>query len=142
MLQKTRKLQPLKLSMINKFYILLFLLLFFNKGFSQMTFKKVDSTSYALYQQKNWKKLTKFAEKIENENIDFFYYNFRVGIAYYELKDYSKSVKYFEKALKNNSTDVTLKKYLYWNYIFLNQKKKAKKILESLDKKTQKRLKS
>lgn len=113
------------------------LFVFTVNGISQTTFKKVDSTSYALYQQKKWKELASYSNTIIKENFDYYVYNLRVGIAYFELKKYKNAITYFKKALHNNTTSKTAEEYLYWSYLYLEESSKAKFYFKKLDKQRQ-----
>ena len=50
----------------------------------------------------------------------------RVGIAYYEKKNYSLAEGYFKKALKFNSTDDLALEYLYYCYFFTGKIQEAR----------------
>ena len=87
-------------------YIII-LLLFFLISFSavaqeKMSAPSVDNISYEQYLKKDWEALIKTGKKSLKYDVDFYYLQVRMGIAYYELKRYPKAVKYFENANSQN----------------------------------------
>jgi hypothetical protein len=119
------------------FIILLYLLQFDVQA--QYNYKKVDSTSQALYIQKNWNALIDFSKKLDLQKYDYYLLNMRVGIAYFVLGDYKNSNHFFEKAYKNNSQNKNVIEYLYLTNLYLGNYKKAKYYFNKLDKDIQKR---
>ncbi len=113
------------------------LLLMNNKTLAQNSFKQVDSISYALYTQKNWTELVRFGNQIKNEGFNFYLLNLRLGIANYNMSNYTRSIQFFKKALKNNSVSEVAKEYLYWNYLQLGKYDKARYYFNKLTPKTQ-----
>ncbi|MCG6188214.1 tetratricopeptide repeat protein [Maribellus maritimus] len=79
---------------------------------------EVDKKSYELYQQKNWAEIIKYSKEARNHGIDFFYLQARTGIAYYNLKLYRKSTKWFLKAYENDQSFDWLQEYLYYSLVF------------------------
>ncbi len=109
-------------------------------SFAQMTYREVDSTSYALYLKKDWLSLIQFGEKAAKEGNDFFYFNLRVGIAYFNFQEYKNSKAFLEKANHNNSYNLLTKEYLFWcNYYLLNEKE-AKQWYQQLDDSTRQQI--
>lgn len=83
-----------------------------------LSFKQVDSTSYALYLKQDWKSLITLGEKSRAEGIDFYYLKVRMGIAYYKEGKMLRAIKFLEAANKIDSYDVIVQEYLYWAYRF------------------------
>jgi hypothetical protein len=83
-----------------------------------LSFKKVDSTTYALYLKQDWKSLITLGEKSRAEGIDFYYLKVRMGIAYYKGGKMLSAIKFLEEANKIDSYDVVVQEYLYWAYKF------------------------
>ncbi len=69
--------------------------------------------------------MIKAGEEAIELGIDYYYLRMRVGIAAYELEDYSKAISHFKKALEFNSADDTAKEYLYFAYKFLGREMEA-----------------
>ncbi|WP_457617793.1 hypothetical protein [Lutibacter sp.] len=83
-----------------------------------LSFKQVDSTSYALYLKQDWKSLITLGKKSRDEGIDFYYLKVRMGIAYYKEGKMLSAIKFLEEANKIDSHDVVVQEYLYWAYKF------------------------
>ena len=96
----------------------------------EINYAEIDKNSFDLYQKADWENLTLFAEK-QSKSVDYYYFNIRVGIAYYNLKEYYKAEKYFSKAVHNYSNDFALV-YLYWSYLYMGQTDKAQETYEKL----------
>ncbi len=79
---------------------------------------EVDTKSYELYQQKKWDELIHYASDARQNGIDFFYLQVRTGIAYYNLKLYRNSTKWFLKAYENDTSFDWLQEYLYYSLVF------------------------
>lgn len=112
---------------ISFFLIILFFLIGSNL-FAQnqdKNFQSIDTETYLLYTQQKWDSLIKTGNQAIKSGVDYFYLRQRIGIAYYNTENYLKAAQQFEKALKFNSSDATTKEYLYYCYIFSNQKKEA-----------------
>lgn len=122
------------------FVSLLFISIFSLKLTAQMTYKQVDSTTYALFLKKDWYSLINFGEKAAAEGNDYFYFNLRVGIAYFNFKNYENSKKFLEKANSNNSYNKVTIEYLFWSNYHLLKEKDAKKWYAQLDDTTQQRI--
>jgi tetratricopeptide (TPR) repeat protein len=79
----------------------------------QLSYKLVDSTSFALYENKEWDQLIVFGNEAINQDFDFYYLNLRMGIAWFNQGYYYKAEKYFNKALKQDKTSPVANEYLY-----------------------------
>ena len=100
--------------MCSKRIIIILMLAFSSNVIAQdLSYIQVDSTSYALYSQKQWVNLIEFGEMAVKNGVDYYYLNLRLGIAWYYAKDYYKSQKYFEKALKQDKSSQTANEYLF-----------------------------
>ena len=78
----------------------------------------VDASTYTYYEQGEWKKLIETGKKSLDKGIDFYYLQYRMGVAYYQLKKYRKAAEFFEKVLKETPKDVLAQEYLYYSYLF------------------------
>lgn len=104
-----------------KNYIFIFLFVFSVTGTNaQDTINSatVEQKSYQLYLDKKWPELIKFGNKAVYLGYDYFYLQMRIGIAYYERKNYSYAEGHFKKALAFNSADDLALEYLYYCYVF------------------------
>ena len=94
----------------------------------ELNFKKVDRLSYSYYMEGQWDSLITLVHKVEKQGIDYYYLNYRMGVAYYSKDNFFQSAYYFEKALEQNSRayeDTSFSKMLYLSYIYTLRKKKA-----------------
>lgn len=80
--------------------------------------ENTDQKSYRLYTEKKWTELIKFGKSAIKKGDDYFYLRMRIGIAYYEKKNFSLAENEFKKALSFNSTDELALEYLYYCYVF------------------------
>lgn len=103
-----------------KLFIFLFVISFY-KGVSQNELNSaiIEQKSYQLYVDKNWSELIKYGNTAIDNGYDYFYLRMRIGIAFYEKKNYSLAESHFRKALTFNSADELAQEYLYYCY-FLN----------------------
>ena len=117
-----------------------FLILFFlaNSLFGQINVEltKADKASYKLFQEKKWDELIAFSKESRDNDIDFYYLSYRVGIAYFNKENYYLSIWNFEKALSQNiyaKNDKVLISYLYDSYLFTNNITQAAEIVDLLN---------
>lgn len=106
----------------------------------QQSFKEVDSVSYQLYLDKDWSKLVQYGQDAEAKGYDYFYLNLRIGIAFFNLKDYKTSLIYLEKAHEDNSYSDVVKEYLFWDNYYLFKEKQAIMWYNQLDDSIQERI--
>ncbi|MBI2281609.1 MAG: hypothetical protein HYU68_13110 [Bacteroidetes bacterium] len=83
-------------------------------GQEQISFQKIDSLSFYQFTNAKWNNLIETKQLAEKNNIDYFYLNLRVGIAYYHKKMFYRAEKYLSKANRQNSLDETTLSYLYY----------------------------
>lgn len=95
-------------------YLIGFLMVWNFSVFAQKTsYKTVDSVSYYLYEQKMWDNLKDYGKLAKKIGYDYHFLNLRVGIAYYESKQYLKAEKFLRKAQKQNPSSTVAAEYLY-----------------------------
>lgn len=92
---------------------------------AQNSVSQTDKLTCKQYLAKDWEALIETGMQALDNEIDFYYLRYRLGIAYYELQKYRKSIVHFEKALSNNPGDAILQEYLYYSYSFSGRKKEA-----------------
>ncbi len=81
-----------------------------------LSYKQVDSTTYALYLKQDWKSVLEMGKKSQKEGIDFYYLKVRMGIAYFKEGKMLNAIKLLEEAHAVNTYDSTVQEYLYWAY--------------------------
>ena len=112
-----------------KVIIVLLFLSLWATGFSQEIINSafVEKKTYQLCLDKNWSELIRYGNLAEKKGFDYFYLQERIGIAYYEKKNYSLAEKHFQKALNYNSSDDLVKEYLYYCALFMGKTEQARK---------------
>lgn len=90
------------------------------KGLTQIIIntQNVDLKSYELFQQNQWKELIKLGTESKKKGIDFYYLQYRMGIAYYNLKNYRKAIPFFKQITEQSPEDKTALEYLFYAYTF------------------------
>ncbi len=106
----------------------------------QKNMSQTEDLTYRLYQQKEWKKLVEVAEEALDNGIEFYYLNYRLGIAYYELDKYRKAIPHFRKLLQDDSTNLTIQEYLYYCYVLSAREADAWLLSKSMDKQLKNKL--
>jgi len=126
---------------MNKVLSVLLLSLFITTiSFGQVKNKiQIDSITYAQYTSKQWKDLVKTGKKAQKIDSSFYYLKLRMGVAYYELGNYRKAIKYFEQTLKETPKDAFIEEFLYYSYLFSGRKADAVKFSKNMNKDVKKR---
>ncbi|TVP98658.1 MAG: hypothetical protein EA359_17970 [Balneolaceae bacterium] len=83
-----------------------------------MTTTTIDAATYEQWSYQNWDALIETGNKALKNGIDFYYLRYRMGIAWYEKKNYRKASRHFRAAWEMNSRDDTLNEYLYYSLVF------------------------
>ena len=88
-------------------------------------FVSVDKETYKLYMDKQWDELIRAGKLGLKQDIDYYYLRMRIGIAFYEKKNYKASQIHFRKALELNEGDPVASEYLYFAYLLAGQTQQA-----------------
>src|SRR6185312_10998750 len=99
-----------------------------------LTGLSVEQKSYQLYQDKKWKDLVKFGNKAIKKGYSYFYIQMRVGIAYFERKQYCLAESHFRKALSFSPNDELAQEYLYYCYIYMGRNEDARMLSKHFSK--------
>ncbi len=99
-----------------------------------ITSAEVEPKSYQLYLDKKWPELIKYGNKASKSGYDYFYLQMRIGIAYYENKNYCLAENHFKKALAFSSNDALALEYLYYCYVFTGRYEEARKLSKQFNK--------
>lgn len=91
----------------------------------ELSFQEVNSKTLDYFYKKDWKPLIHFGEKALQKGMDFYGLRYRLGVAYYEQKDYWKSSRHFENTLRFNRGDFYAQEYLYYSYLFTGREDDA-----------------
>jgi hypothetical protein len=89
------------------------------------SFAELDAETYHLYTEKKWKDLIRSGKSVLKQDIDYYYLRMRIGIAYYEQKNYKPAQKHFRRALEFNQGDPVASEYLYYAFLFAGQTQQA-----------------
>ena len=100
--------------------------------------KIVEQQTASHYLNKEWKNVIEIGKKALASNIDYYNLRYRLGIAYYELKDYNKAILHLNKAMTFNSNDEWLKVYLHFAYKLVGRSIEAQYIANQLSVSTRK----
>ncbi|MDI9341136.1 MAG: tetratricopeptide repeat protein [Sediminibacterium sp.] len=92
----------------------------------ESTSENIEQQTYQLYTNGDWKKLIQLGKEAIKQGHDYYYMQMRVGIAYYQLKNYCLAENYFKKALTLNNNDEAALEYLYFCYIFTGKNEHAR----------------
>ncbi len=103
--------------MFRKIFIVILLSIAPNvNGQITKNFRYVDSITYSLYTGKSWNELIREGNRAVSNGHDFYYMRMRIGIAYYEKRNYVMSALHFRKALGFNENDQVALEYLFYSY--------------------------
>ncbi|MBY0426058.1 MAG: hypothetical protein K2Q22_10510 [Cytophagales bacterium] len=92
-----------------------------------------EKITYSQYQNKSWQELINTGNAALNENLDFFYLRLRLGIAYFELKQYRMAESHFIKAYEFNHADTVVLEYLYYSHLLSGHYEHAQKLSAGFD---------
>jgi hypothetical protein len=102
-------------------------------GQALMTSAEVEKKTKELTVNKNWDELIALGRQALQQDIDYFYLRLRLGIAFYEKKQYRAATTHFEKALAFNSSDELAQEYLYYSLIFSERFDEANNLMSQFN---------
>jgi len=111
--------------------ISLFFISSFSISYAQTTAEQVDKQSYDAFFGKDYKSTIQIGNEALKQNIDFYFLRYRLGVSYYETKNYEQAVTHLEKAKATDSSDPVLLEYLYYAYVFCNRIEKSELLATS-----------
>ena len=103
-------------------------------------FKKIDSLTFALYQQQKWDELIDVGSSALKHGNDYFYLRMRIGIAWYEKQNYRQAIPHFERALKFNEMDQSVMEYLYYCYLLSGRQYDVRGLIPELNERTKEKI--
>jgi tetratricopeptide (TPR) repeat protein len=92
----------------------------------------VDSISYLFSINGKHNELVSIAKKAFNNDIDFYFLRYRLGVSYFNQKKYLLALECFTKALECYPADFYSKEYLFYCNLYLNNLDEAKQIVSKL----------
>ena len=111
-------------------FLLFVSLLFMIQPLRSQSFAEVDKNTYELYLSGDWHALIREGKAALKQDIDYYYLRMRIGIGYYEQKNYKSAQSHFRKALEFNEADPVASEYLYYCYLFGGQAQQAALLYE------------
>jgi tetratricopeptide (TPR) repeat protein len=99
---------------------------------ASQTFTEIDIKTYQLYLEQNWDELIREGRSALKQDVDYYYLRMRIGIAFYEQKNYKSAQSHFKKALEFSDGDVAALEYLYYAYLFGGQTQQASLLYEDM----------
>ncbi len=114
----------------------------FSRADDTLNFVQVERKSLELYNASEWKELVHYGNKAFRQGIDYYFLRMRVGTGYFEMSRYMQASYNFEKALEYNSGDPSALEYLYYSYLYSNQKGNSREIYKKAPPSLQKKLKA
>lgn len=102
-------------------------------GQDTLNYPVIDKYTYLYYTEKQWDKLIKLGKQSLRENIDFYYLQVRMGIAYFEAERYLKAIKFLENAYKTDNSNTVVQETLYWSYVYSFMYNDAARLYDNLD---------
>ena len=120
-------------------YILFVLLLLTSGkliGQQKLSFQEIDRQTLAYYYDAQWDSIIELSKAAKICNIDYYYLNYRVAVAYFYKTNYFTSAHYFDKALEQNKgalKDPYFKEMYYLTLIYSMQNNAAYQLLGVLD---------
>ena len=105
--------------------------------FAQITeeAKQIDIQTYDLYTAAKWDELIDIGNKAVDSGIDFYYLRMRLGIAYYNKKNYMSAEGHFKKALDFSPKEPSALEYLYWSLVFSGRDREARLLASDMSEK-------
>ncbi len=106
-------------------FLTILLLIVCKSNAQNLTADQVDAMTYDAYLKNDFSSIKEIGTKALEDNIDFYLLRYRLGIAYYNSHNYEKASIHFEKAYATDASDTALTEYLYYSYLYSNQKGSA-----------------
>jgi len=97
-----------------------------------LDFKSVDELTYRYFMEKKWDSVIIIGKQALHADIDYYYLRVRMGLAYYEQKEYIPAANHLVKARQFDPKDAVVADYLYYAYIFTNRLEEARLLQASL----------
>lgn len=109
-----------------------FFLFIFNCSTAQsLTPEQVDKQTYDAFFAKEYKTTIQLGNEALQQGTDFYFLRYRLGVSYYELKNYEAAIPHFEKTKELQDSDPVLLEYLYYSYVFTNRNPSASLLAET-----------
>ena len=91
-----------------------------------LDFRTVDQLTYRFSEEKKWDSVIVIGKSALKQKIDYYFLRLRMGIAYYEKKQYFIASTHLKQAYHFNRGDTLAVKFLYGCYLYTNQVDEAR----------------
>ena len=88
-------------------------------------YNRINQDTYRLYLESDWDSLVFVGKQALRQEVDYYYLRMRIGIAYYNKKNYRTAALHFKRAMKMNQGDPVALEYLYFARINAGQTEQA-----------------
>jgi len=105
-----------------------------------LTYRSADSLTYHQFVNRNYAELRNTVLQALRQDIDFYYLRMRMGISYYESKNYDSAIPHFRRAVQMNPANETANEYYYFSLLFSGRFDDAEDFASSFDADFKKRL--
>ncbi len=102
---------------------------------AQVNYAQIDKITYDFYMDQQWDSVLYYGDIALNNDIDYFYLRMRMGISYYEKKNYIKASEHFNEAIEFDSLNKITWEYLYYSYLFAGRDSDASMTVKHLPEK-------
>jgi len=82
----------------------------------EMSVEYADSITQLLYDNQQWKELSRVGERAVDAGVESYLVRVRTGVAYYELEEYARAIPHLRKAVDTGYSDGIVKEKLYYSY--------------------------
>lgn len=84
-------------------------------------FNRVNQETYRLYEESDWDSLVLVGKQALRQEVDYYYLRMRIGIAYFNKKQYRTAASHFIRAMEMNLGDPVAREYLYYSRLYAGQ---------------------
>jgi hypothetical protein len=88
-------------------------------------FHRINTGTYRLYLEQKWDSLIHMGKEALGRDMDYYYLRMRMGIAYFNKKNYRTAAQHFSVAQEQNSGDPAALEYLYYCRLYSGQAEQA-----------------
>jgi len=84
------------------FILFFFTMCFYASAQEQLDFSTVEKNTLNYYQNAQWDSLIQLAKSANKQDIDYYYLNYRMGVAYFYKNNFIQAIHYLQKAVSQN----------------------------------------
>ena len=123
----------MRIVLFRTIYLGVFLTSFSLSAQNNKDFRYFDTLSYQMIAHQDWDSMVIIYEDAIANQQNWFYLQLRVGIAFYEKKEYDNACVHFKKAYRYNSNDLPTQEYLYYSLLFSGKSDEARAFTKKMD---------